>query len=98
MFHNNLSHEGFSQANGPASNQTLWSYTTAGRIWSSPAVVNGLLFVGSFDKNIYAIGASTTTAPGTTTYNYTYIIAAVVIILKIIAAAVLFLTRHRKQK
>jgi len=66
MFHNNLSHEGFSPADGPATNQTLWSYTTAGRIWSSPAVTDGLLFVGSFDKNMYALDAT----KGTLTWNF----------------------------
>ena len=58
MFHNSLTHDGFSPANGPVTNQTLWTYKTGGRVWSSPAVTDGVLFVGSFDKNMYALDAT----------------------------------------
>ena len=36
----------------------LWSYTT-GNYVDSPAVVNGVVYVGSFDGNVYALNAST---------------------------------------
>jgi outer membrane protein assembly factor BamB len=32
----------------------LWSYTTGGKVGASPAVANGMLYVGSEDYNIYA--------------------------------------------
>ena len=42
---------------GP-SNLTLdWKFTTGGAVISSPTVVDGIVYVGSQDKNIYAIGA-----------------------------------------
>jgi outer membrane protein assembly factor BamB len=34
----------------------LWSYTTGGWVDSSPVVVNGVVYVGSFDGNVYAFG------------------------------------------
>jgi outer membrane protein assembly factor BamB len=37
----------------------LWSYTTGAAVPFSPAVVNGVVFVGSNDGNIYALKAST---------------------------------------
>jgi outer membrane protein assembly factor BamB len=42
---------------GP-SNLTLdWKFTTKGAVISSPSVVDGIVYVGSQDKNIYALGA-----------------------------------------
>ena len=37
----------------------LWSYTTGGYVESSPAVTNGVVYVGSDDFNVYALNAST---------------------------------------
>src|SRR6266487_2741148 len=36
-----------------------WSFTTGGSVDSSPAVVGGVVYVGSFDHNVYAIDAAT---------------------------------------
>ena len=36
-----------------------WSYQTAGPVRSSPAVVNGVVYVGSDDNNLYALNATT---------------------------------------
>ena len=37
----------------------LWSYTTGGSIFSSPAVVNGVVYFGSHDHNVYALNSGT---------------------------------------
>jgi len=44
----------------------LWNYTTGGRVTSSPAVVNGVVYVGSQDRNLYAFDALT----GARLWNY----------------------------
>ncbi len=36
-----------------------WSYQTGGPVTSSPAVVNGVVYVGSNDRNLYAVNATT---------------------------------------
>jgi outer membrane protein assembly factor BamB len=36
-----------------------WSFSTGGDVESSPAVVNGVLYVGSDDGNVYALNAAT---------------------------------------
>jgi outer membrane protein assembly factor BamB len=36
----------------------LWSFTTAGPIHSSPAVTNGVIYIGSDDGKLYALGLS----------------------------------------
>ena len=36
-----------------------WSFATGGKVDSSPAVANGIVYVGSHDGNIYALNAST---------------------------------------
>ncbi len=36
-----------------------WNYTTGSAVFGSPAVVNGVLYIGSDDWNIYALNAHT---------------------------------------
>ena len=44
-----------------------WIYATGDRVWSSPAVANGVVYVGSFDDNVYALDAKT----GAKLWSYT---------------------------
>ncbi len=37
----------------------IWSYTTGDNVVSSPAVVDGVVYIGSNDMNVYALNAST---------------------------------------
>ncbi len=37
----------------------LWTYTTGGALQSSPSVVDGVVYVGSNDNNLYALNANT---------------------------------------
>ena len=67
MFHHDLSHTGYSTSKAPNRNATLWSYTTGGYVDSSPAVVDGRVYIGSGDKKVYALNAST----GALIWNYT---------------------------
>ncbi len=60
MFHHDLSHTGYSTSAGPLSNQSLWSYPTDNSVeYTSPAIVNGVVYVGSHDRNVYALNAIT---------------------------------------
>jgi len=45
----------------------VWNYTTGSAVPSSPAVANGVVYVGSYDGNIYALNATT----GANVWNYT---------------------------
>ncbi len=36
----------------------LWSYSTGGQVRSSPAVADGVLYVGSYDNYVYALNAT----------------------------------------
>ena len=58
MFHGDSAHTGYSTTIGPSDNQTLWVFKTSGKVWSSPAVVNGMVYFGSFDKNVYAVNVN----------------------------------------
>ena len=42
---------------GPSNLSLAWKFTTNGSIISSPSVANGIIYVGSQDKNVYALGA-----------------------------------------
>src|SRR5215831_18063570 len=41
----------------------LWKYTTGNGVFSSPAVANGVVYVGSNDGNVYAFGLKGSDAP-----------------------------------
>ena len=59
MFHHDLQHTGHSIWPTPNTNNILWSYTTGDWVRSSPAVVDGKVYVGSDDKKVYCLNAST---------------------------------------
>jgi outer membrane protein assembly factor BamB len=42
---------------GPSNFTLAWKFTTKGAVISSPSVADGIVYVGSQDKNIYALGA-----------------------------------------
>jgi outer membrane protein assembly factor BamB len=42
---------------GPSNLTLAWNFTTKGAVISSPSVADGIVYVGSQDKNIYALGA-----------------------------------------
>jgi outer membrane protein assembly factor BamB len=62
MFRANPEHTGIFDNSGivPANTQ-LWRFKTGASVLSSPAVSNGVVYVRSFDKNLYAIDAVTGT-------------------------------------
>lgn len=71
MFHHDLEHTGYSTADAPDTNDILWTYDTQSNgvydygVYSSPAVVNKILYVGDLGINngrdgvFYALDANT---------------------------------------
>ena len=57
MFHNDLSLSGYTMDSGPDTNNILWTYSTLAPIESSPAVVDGIVYIGSNDGTLYALDA-----------------------------------------
>ncbi len=55
MFHDNAARTGVSAASGPATGSLMWSLSTTSLLYSSPAVVDGAVFISSYDGNVYAI-------------------------------------------
>ena len=43
---------------GPSNLTVAWKFTTGGSVISSPSVVNGIVYAGSQDKNVYALDAT----------------------------------------
>ena len=62
MFRANPEHTGVYDNGGivPTNNES-WRFKTGADVYSSPAVSNGIVYVGSEDKNLYAIDAVTGT-------------------------------------
>jgi len=68
MFRGDPQHSGVYNSPGvPKLSGVKWKFHTAGRIISSPAIVNGTAYVGSTDTNLYAID----TATGTQKWKFT---------------------------
>jgi outer membrane protein assembly factor BamB len=57
MFHHDVNHTGYSTS-APTTNRTAWSYATGSCVLSSPAVVNGMVYVGSNDGSVYCLNGS----------------------------------------
>jgi outer membrane protein assembly factor BamB len=57
------SHDGNVYALNASDGAKLWNYTSGSWVWSSPAVVNGVVYAGSNDGNVYALGGSPTSSP-----------------------------------
>jgi outer membrane protein assembly factor BamB len=59
MFHHDLTHTGYSTSTAPNTNKTIWSYTTGLDVYSSPAVADGKVYIGSDDGKVYCLDAIT---------------------------------------
>lgn len=59
MFRNDAAHSGIYSGGVPQLHRIRWSFHTGGEVVSSPAVVNGVVYVGSNDGHLYAIDAKT---------------------------------------
>jgi eukaryotic-like serine/threonine-protein kinase len=58
MFRGNLQHAGvYNSAGVPSFNQIKWRFHTNGRVISSPAIVDGVVYFGSTDSNLFAVDA-----------------------------------------
>ena len=59
MFHHDLNHSGYTTSSDQANlAKPLWNYSTGAPVVSSPAVVDGCVFVGSKDGQIYCLNSS----------------------------------------
>jgi len=47
MFRHNIRHKGYTESPAPNTNEPMWNYTTGSVVDSSPAVVDGKVYVGS---------------------------------------------------
>jgi outer membrane protein assembly factor BamB len=89
MLCSDTAHSGAGTGNPALTPTLLWTYVTGGEVFSSPSVVNGVVYVGSFDGNVYALGASPTSS------NTPFIIIGVVAAFIIVAAVVFLMFRKR---
>jgi outer membrane protein assembly factor BamB len=67
-FHQGNDRRGYSSVDtAPITNNTKWVFNTSGRVFSSPIIVNDVVYVGSNDNNLYAINLTN----GSKIWNYT---------------------------
>lgn len=65
MYRNSITHTGYTASDGPITNSTLWSKSTVASARSSPAVYNGVVYVGGANV-VSALNVST----GSTIWSY----------------------------
>jgi outer membrane protein assembly factor BamB len=53
--------------NSASEGRLNWNYMTKGDVFSSPAAVDGIVYIGSLDHDVYALNATN----GTKVWNYT---------------------------
>lgn len=59
-FHGNIARTGIYESAGPTQLKGIkWQFKTEGAIFSSPAIANGVIFVGSSDSYFYAVDQKT---------------------------------------
>ena len=59
MFRHDSAHSGVGTGSPVLAPTLLWKYTTGGPVDSSPAVVNGVVYVGCYDGSLYALNSAT---------------------------------------
>lgn len=58
MFHHDLALSGYSTSEAPDNDSILWIYDTGAPIASSPAIVDGKLYIGALNGKFYALDAN----------------------------------------
>ncbi len=67
MFRGNAAHSGvYSSSPAPSIGSVKWKFKTRGQIFSSPAIADGVVYVGSTDWRLYAVNA----ADGAVKWNF----------------------------
>jgi hypothetical protein len=59
MFHHDLSHSGYTTADAPGTATMLWTFYTGAEVSSSPTIVGDRVYIGSWDKKVYCLNATT---------------------------------------
>lgn len=67
MFRHDLNHSGYSTSEAPITSNIKWSYQLDDSIFSSPAVVDGRVYIGCNDYNVYCFDVET----GEKIWNFT---------------------------
>ncbi len=58
MFRGDPAHSGVYRSSAPHLAETKWKFATSGKVFSTPALANGIVYVGSNDGILYAIKAA----------------------------------------
>jgi serine/threonine-protein kinase len=72
----------------------VWTYATQGHVSSSPAVYEGVVYVGSWDHKVYALGTLQASTPTNGVGSWAFA-AIIIVVLAVIIAVVLVLFRRK---
>jgi hypothetical protein len=77
----------------------MWSYKTGAAVWSSPAIVNGTLYVGSDDGYVYALGQSpNSSTPSPTIPEFPIQLESILFSLSLMTVLSIVVRKREKEK
>ena len=57
MFHHDPARGGYSESRAPSSSNLKWNFGTGGQVFSSPAIMNDMVYFGALDGKVYCLDA-----------------------------------------
>jgi outer membrane protein assembly factor BamB len=82
------SYDGNIYALNATTGANVWNYTTGASVYSSPSVANGVVYVGSENNNVHAVGyAAVATSQGTMSGFGVVLILVVLLFVGLVIAA-----------
>src|SRR5208283_2034108 len=76
----------------------IWSYQTNGNIYSAPTVANGVLYFGSDDHNVYAVGQASGGSAIANVPGIVYIAVAVFVVVVVVVVALMLLRKRLSKR
>jgi hypothetical protein len=75
----------------------LWRYTTDDKVVSSPAVANGVVYFGSYDHLVYAVGSPVQSTEIEPDQSFIILVLTLVLAVLVVGFLGLFLFRRKHQ-
>jgi hypothetical protein len=90
------SYDGNLYAIDQTSGNLVWSYLTDDKVVSSPAVANGVVYLGSYDRMIYAVGTIQNPEIPNLMPQPIFVLLSILLAIAVLAAITIAIIRVKK--